>query len=201
MIINSDTMRYTVIPRSVLKEVTMRRIGSAINAALVFIIISCSGNSKDIESKKELISQLKEEANKGCCTEYRAESIGREIKMLEWEVTLKKPFWQGRQYEKVMNGLSEIYDLNDYADFEPDNSTTYSNVLLINPTGTNPENVNKLKWNNEDSGNIGKIISRTLFLDPLVDEEDRKKWSTPEYDIEISKNSSGYIKIEFLTKK
>jgi len=177
-------------------------IAGVVFTAILTIIASCSGNSKEISSKTELICKLTEEANNGCCTEYRAESIGREIKTLKWEITLANPYWRGRPYEEIISGLSEYYDLNDYADFIQDDSLkSHTNVLLIHPYYIKTADNERMKWNKDDAANIKKIITRELHSSPAVDEDSRMAWSSPEYDIKVRKNSSGNICLEFLTGK
>jgi len=176
-------------------------VAGLVFATIITIITSCSGNSKEIASKTELICKLTEEANNGCCTEYRAESIGREIRTLKWEITLANPYWKGRPYEDIISGLSEYYDLNDYADFKQDSLKSHASILLIHPSDIKVANDERMKWNKDAAANIKKIINRELNSSPVVDEEFRMAWISPEYDIEVRKNSSDNICLEFLSAK
>jgi len=176
-------------------------VAGLVYITIMTIIPSCSGKSKEIASKTELICKLTEEANNGCCTEYRAESIGREIRTLKWEITLANPYWKGRPYEDIISGLSEYYDLNDYADFKQDSMKSHTSILLIHPSDIKTANDERMKWNKDAAENIKKIINRELNSSQVVDEEFRMAWSAPEYDIEVRKNSSDNICLEFLSAK
>lgn len=179
---------------------------SVIHSLILLVMVSsiglsCKQKPKETESKADRICRLREEGNSSCCTEYRAESIGREIRMIEWEMTLEDPYWKGRPYETVIDGLSKSYNLNDYADFEPDTLKDHKTILLIHPSGTRPEDAEKLKWNKDDASKIRQIISENLKSDPVTESDSIMKWTAQGYDIEVGKNSSDNISLEFLTRR
>ncbi len=115
-------MRTIVELKAILKSKMFKGVVVFFIAGCIIGIIACSQKSGDIKAKTERLEELNKEYNrlinnkKDDLAYAKALIVREKINRLQCEITLLKPYWKGRPYEKIMNDLAILYNLGEYQD-------------------------------------------------------------------------------------